>query len=193
MPPTEAAPIGGHPIRAANARSHRNHEAQSPYRRKVENGLSPITFETGNYPAGGWNRLGNPNGEPGTASQAEETDCPVRVIRCTFAMSARCPFSLQLPTHRYAALSAAKGQLETNGIAAKATYSITSSARPSSGKGTLRSKALAVLRLIASSNFVACITGKSLGLSPLRIRPAYMPIWRYTSQGLDVRGMGVQT
>src|SRR5581483_10746391 len=53
-----------------------------------------------------------------------------------------------------------------------ASYSITSSARPSSGSGTLTPKALAVLRLIASSNFVACITGKSLGRSPLRIRPA---------------------
>ena len=89
VPPTEAAPIGGHPIRAANAQSRRNHEALSPYRRKVENGLSP---ETGNYPAGGWNRLGNPNGlRTRYASQAEETDCPVRVIDVVSAMSAMSP------------------------------------------------------------------------------------------------------
>jgi len=42
--------------------------------------------------------------------------------------------------------------------------------------GTLRPKASAVLRLITRSNFVACITGESLGLSPLRIRSAICPL-----------------
>src|SRR5262245_38469939 len=49
-------------------------------------------------------------------------------------------------------------------------HSITSSASCWRCKGTSRPSALAVLRLIASSNLVGCITGKSAGLAPLRIR-----------------------
>src|SRR5262249_34053184 len=48
-------------------------------------------------------------------------------------------------------------------------HSITSSARASSAGGTVRPSALAVLRLIASSNFVGCSTGRSVGFVPLRI------------------------
>jgi hypothetical protein len=51
-------------------------------------------------------------------------------------------------------------------------HSITSSARPSSGSGTVMPSALVALRLRINSTFVACWTGKSAGLSPLRIRPA---------------------
>src|SRR5262245_42298670 len=54
-------------------------------------------------------------------------------------------------------------------------HSITSSARASSGSGTVRPSALAVLRLMTSSSFVACWTGRSAGLSPLRMRPVYTP------------------
>jgi len=50
-------------------------------------------------------------------------------------------------------------------------YSITWSARPSSGKGRFSPRPSAVFRLITRSNLVACMTGKSLGASPLRIRP----------------------
>src|SRR5262249_40370900 len=50
-----------------------------------------------------------------------------------------------------------------------APHSMTSSARASSVGGTSRPSALAVLRLMASSNLVGCITGKSPGLAPLRI------------------------
>ena len=51
-----------------------------------------------------------------------------------------------------------------------ATYSITSSALASSDGGTVRPSALAVLRLITSSNLVGACTGMSDGFSPLRIR-----------------------
>ena len=51
------------------------------------------------------------------------------------------------------------------------SYSITSSAMASSVGGTSRPSVLAVLRLITSSNLVDCITGRSAGFSPLRIRP----------------------
>ena len=60
-------------------------------------------------------------------------------------------------------------------------YSITSSAMASSPGGKLRPKALAVLRLITNSNLVDCMTGRSPGFSPLRIRPVYTPAWRYAS------------
>jgi len=50
-------------------------------------------------------------------------------------------------------------------------HSITSSARASSMGGTSRPRALAVLRLITSSNFVGCCTGKSTGFAPFRTRP----------------------
>src|SRR5262249_27520953 len=53
----------------------------------------------------------------------------------------------------------------------KHNYSITSSAIASSLSGISRPSALAVLRLMMSSNLVGCITGKSAGLAPLRIRP----------------------
>ncbi len=48
-------------------------------------------------------------------------------------------------------------------------YSITSSARPSSVIWKVRLSVFAVLRLITSSIFTACITGRSAGLAPLRI------------------------
>src|SRR5262249_21482764 len=52
------------------------------------------------------------------------------------------------------------------------SHSITSSARASNCGGTSRPSALAVFRLITSSNLVGCNTGKSIGLAPLRMRPA---------------------
>ena len=50
-------------------------------------------------------------------------------------------------------------------------HSITSSARPRMDWGTVRPTALAVLRLMASSTFVDCWTGRSPGFAPLRIFP----------------------
>src|SRR5262249_3877552 len=45
-------------------------------------------------------------------------------------------------------------------------YWITSSARPSSDGGIVRPSALAVLRLMTSSNLIGCSTGRSAGLAP---------------------------
>jgi len=53
----------------------------------------------------------------------------------------------------------------------KNAYSITSLAVASRAGGTVRPSSLAVLRLITNSNFADCITGRSDGRSPLRIRP----------------------
>src|SRR5262245_25033264 len=50
-------------------------------------------------------------------------------------------------------------------------HSMTSSARRSSGIGTLIPSALEALRLITNSTLVACWTGRSAALSLLRTRP----------------------
>ena len=51
-------------------------------------------------------------------------------------------------------------------------YSITSSARCRRNMGTSRPRAVAVLRLITSSNLTGACTGSSLGLAPLKMRSA---------------------
>src|SRR5262249_52999487 len=63
-------------------------------------------------------------------------------------------------------------------------YSITSSARASTDGGMVRPRALAVLRLMTSSNFVGCSTGRSAGLAPLRILPTRKPVCRHVSRRL---------
>src|SRR5262249_6805696 len=50
-------------------------------------------------------------------------------------------------------------------------HSITSSARTKKVSGIFNPIALAVVMLTNSSNFVGCMTGRSAGLSPLRMRP----------------------
>src|SRR5262249_32315837 len=52
-------------------------------------------------------------------------------------------------------------------------HSMTSSVRASNEMGGSRPSALAVLRLMTSSNLVACWTGRSPGFSPLRMRSTY--------------------
>src|SRR5262249_29557581 len=79
--------------------------------------------------------------------------------------------------HRYRRLLRARRERPRGRRAAEQRYelapshSITSSASCCNCRGTLRPRAFAVLRLITSSNLVGCSTGRSAGLSPLRIRP----------------------
>jgi hypothetical protein len=61
---------------------------------------------------------------------------------------------------------------------APVAHSITSSARCCKNKGTSRPSALAVLRLITSSNLTGIWTGSSLGFSPLRMRSTYDAVRR---------------
>src|SRR2546425_4565699 len=61
-------------------------------------------------------------------------------------------------------------------------HSITWSARSSSDCGIVRPSALAVLRLITSSNFVGCSTGRAAGLAPLRILSTYVAVRRKMSR-----------
>src|SRR5215467_1376179 len=51
------------------------------------------------------------------------------------------------------------------------SHSITSSASASSLSGICRPSAFAVLRLMTNSSFVACMTGRLAGFSPLSMRP----------------------
>ena len=53
------------------------------------------------------------------------------------------------------------------------TYSMTSSARCWSCKGTSRPSAFAVLRLMTSSYLVGYCTGRSAGLAPRSMRSTY--------------------
>jgi hypothetical protein len=63
------------------------------------------------------------------------------------------------------------GTLRQPITALRKDYSITSSVSASSGGGIVRPSALAVLRLIISSNLFVWTTGKSPGCSPFRILP----------------------
>ena len=58
-------------------------------------------------------------------------------------------------------------------------YSINSSARASSVRGMIKPRALAALRLMTSSNLVACSIGRSAGLAPLRILSTKVAARRY--------------
>jgi hypothetical protein len=61
------------------------------------------------------------------------------------------------------------------------TYSITSSASICIETGTSIPSALAVFKLMTSSNFVGCSTGRSAGFLPIRIWPVRDPPCRYRS------------
>jgi ABC-type transport system substrate-binding protein len=60
------------------------------------------------------------------------------------------------------------GEVSFSPILPRPSHSITSSARASRVGGTSRPSALAVFRLIKSSNRVGCSTGRSAGLAPFR-------------------------
>src|SRR6516165_4452879 len=77
-------------------------------------------------------------------------------------------------------LSWRKGSFILN-LPLRSHHSITSSAMASSPGGKLRPNALAVLRLITNSNLIDCMTGRSPGFSPLRMRPVYIPARRFAS------------
>src|SRR5262249_23182247 len=75
--------------------------------------------------------------------------------------------------HLYAGRDSVEAEAHSSKKRASIHYWITSSARSSSDGGIVRPSALAVLRLMTSSNLVGCSTGKSAGLAPLRILSTY--------------------
>jgi hypothetical protein len=90
-----------------------------------------------------------------------------RRVRTVCNISAFTPRSRRRSGHRFAPLGAKSGceQLQQG-----SPYSITSSARPSNGSGTVRPNALAVFRFITNSYLVGVCTGRLAGFSPLRMR-----------------------
>src|SRR5262249_26370557 len=60
-------------------------------------------------------------------------------------------------------------------------FSMTWSARASTDCGIVRPSALAIFRLMSSSNVVGCSTGRSAGLAPLRILSTYVAARRNRS------------
>src|ERR1700756_5450099 len=88
-----------------------------------------------------------------------------------YASQPTSPLTTQhsLPSGRYSLLGPDFHRLDRTSFAWR-THSITSSAIASSVGGTVTPSAFAVLRLITSSNFAACTTGRSAGFSPLRMR-----------------------
>src|SRR5262249_42436848 len=88
-----------------------------------------------------------------------------------YASQPTSPLTTQhsLPSGRYSLLGPDFHRLDRTSFAWR-THSITSSARPSNGSGTVMPSALAVLRFRNISTFVDCCTGSSPGLSPLRMR-----------------------
>src|SRR5262245_50518345 len=90
---------------------------------------------------------------------------------------ARSCRAVEKPDHRYRWLLRARRDRPRSRRAADeaeelaSPHSITSSAMASSVAGTSRPSVFAVLRLMLNPIFVACMTGRSAGFSPLRMRP----------------------
>src|SRR5262245_9591172 len=75
-----------------------------------------------------------------------------------------------LPSGRYSLLGPDFHRLDHTSFAWR-THSITSSASNCIELGTSMPSALAACKLMTNSNLVDCATGRSVGFSPLRIRP----------------------
>src|SRR5438876_6438555 len=98
--------------------------------------------------------------------------------RCKIARSGGCRERGHDSDHRHRHLLRARRERPRGHCAADKRdevappdHSITSSAATSRPGRTSRPSALAVCRLITNSNLVGCVTGKSAGFSPLRMRP----------------------
>src|SRR5262245_10490155 len=100
--------------------------------------------------------------------ERREAGASFRIVRAPIHEHADAPHPLALlrPRHSWPRRRAANERDEL----APPNHSITSSARANKVAGTSKPSAFAVLRLITSSHFVGCCTGKSDGFSPLRIR-----------------------
>src|SRR4030095_8603917 len=81
------------------------------------------------------------------------------------------PHALLLPPPRSRPPERCGAREEREEIAAGGGYSMTSSARPSSGSGNVMPSVFAALRLMINSTLLDCWTGRSAGLSPFSNRP----------------------
>src|SRR5262249_51809324 len=97
----------------------------------------------------------------------------VRIVRAPAAREhADVPYPLALLRLRR---KRARGRRAERRDELAALHSITSSTNESRLAGVSRPRVFAVLRLMTNSNLVDCIAGRSAGLAPFRIRPAYVP------------------
>src|SRR5215470_14979861 len=116
---------------------------------------------------------------PSGLIQRREADAPA------FGADGRCDLPLLVPM-RGADVATETGPVlgiraVTSTVCVEHDYSITWSARPSTDCGIVSPRALAVLRLMTSSNFVGCSTGKSAGLAPFRILSTKTAARRHTA------------
>ena len=99
-----------------------------------------------------------------------EADLALRIVRGRIHEHADAPHPLALLRARRERPCGRRAAEQRDELA-PLHHSITPSARASSEAGTSRPSALAVLRLMIISTLVTCCTGRSVGFSPLRIRP----------------------
>jgi hypothetical protein len=101
--------------------------------------------------------------------QCAEAALPLRIVRGKALQQSDPPHALALlRARRERPDGRARGEQREEGAA---IHSITSSTVASRVGGTSRPSAFAVLRLMTNSNLVGCMTGRSTGFSPLRMRP----------------------
>src|SRR5262245_32051710 len=110
-----------------------------------------------------------------------EPGLPLGIVRGDIREHADAPRAFDLLRARRERPRGRRAAEQRDELAAR-YHSITSLSSARSLSGTWRPSAFAVLRLITSSNLVGCMTGKVAGLAPLRIFPAYTPIWLNASE-----------
>jgi len=103
-------------------------------------------------------------------AQPGRCSCPLWIISGHWGTSKRCPLYPQKRTFVAATGTSALCQKRTRAPQQKHHYSMTSSASCCRSDGKLRPSALAVLKLITSSNLLGRSMGSSLGFAPERIR-----------------------
>jgi hypothetical protein len=116
-------------------------------------------------------------------SLSRPADVQDGVMNCPKGTSALGPLIPQHQTFAGASRTAVSCQFRTHALQQIDSYSITSSANICIEIGTSIPSALAVFMLMISSNLVGCITGRSAGFSPLRIRPARMTCPVFSDHG----------
>src|SRR5262249_34331722 len=107
--------------------------------------------------------------------------CLPLIARCSSVHEHANPLRLLGPCRQRPGRSRGAEEGEEGGAVHGGVHSITSSARPRSVSGKVMPSTLATIRLRTSSTFTDCCTGKSAGLSPLRMRPTYVPARRSAS------------
>jgi len=105
---------------------------------------------------------------------------PSRLFGVNVVVLAAAPMSA-LPPRAIKPATRPDGRKGPKPAVSNSHYSMTSSAWASNIGGMSRPRERAVCKLMTNSNLVDCKTGRSAGLAPWRMLPAYMPTWRNVS------------